>query len=125
MSLKRFFTMSSKYKHIIQFDKYFHYVNYFSANKIYMEIGEKIISRAFVPEDKISWDVNWPEYKPISFSLDFKSKPWADPDIRLLITTTKNLFTFFIHLVILILIQSGIKLMGKLIGKVIKENIKL
>ena len=64
-----------------------------------MKIGEKIISRAFVPEDKTSWDVNWSEYKPISFSLDFKSKPWADPDIRLLITTTKNLFTFFIYLI--------------------------
>ncbi|GFW80491.1 integrase catalytic domain-containing protein [Trichonephila clavipes] len=40
------------------------------------------VKRVFVPPDKVSWSVPWPEYSPLTYSdgsLDIM--PWADPDI--------------------------------------------
>ncbi|XP_072163615.1 ADP-ribose pyrophosphatase, mitochondrial-like [Diadema setosum] len=37
-----------------------------------------------VPDDKVQWTVNWPEYSPVRYTNDHvKAGPvWADPDIR-------------------------------------------
>lgn len=42
------------------------------------------IKRFPVPEDKISWDVAWPEYDPVDYTAPIVlSMPvWADPDFR-------------------------------------------
>jgi hypothetical protein len=39
------------------------------------------LKRPFVPDDKVSWSVDWPDYKPIPYTLDKikTDKPiWAD-----------------------------------------------
>ena len=48
--------------------------------------GEKV-ERFQVPENKVPWTVEFPEYKPIEFtSQKVLDKPiWADPDIRFVI----------------------------------------
>ena len=42
------------------------------------------IKRFPVPEDKVSWQVEWPEYNPIDYTAPVVlSMPvWADPDFR-------------------------------------------
>ena len=42
------------------------------------------IKRFPVPDDKVSWDVPFPEYKPVDYTAPVvAAKPvWADPDIR-------------------------------------------
>lgn len=43
--------------------------------------ADQIIYRTFVPDDKVSWSVKWPEYKPIEYTAAklLKDKPtWAD-----------------------------------------------
>ena len=43
------------------------------------------IKRFPVPEDKVSWQVDWPEYSPVDYTAPIVlSMPvWADPDFRL------------------------------------------
>nr|XP_054764684.1 ADP-ribose pyrophosphatase, mitochondrial-like [Lytechinus pictus] len=43
------------------------------------------LERFPVPDDKVSWDVEWPEYSPVRYTADkLKAGPvWADPDIML------------------------------------------
>ena len=43
------------------------------------------IKRFPVPEDKVSWQVDWPEYSPVDYTAPIVlSMPvWADPDYRL------------------------------------------
>lgn len=41
------------------------------------------IKRFEVPEEKISWTVEYPEYKPVAYTAAvLQGKPWADPDIN-------------------------------------------
>lgn len=41
------------------------------------------IQRFTVPDDKISWDVNFPEYSPVIYSSrTLQGKSWADPSIE-------------------------------------------
>ncbi len=37
-----------------------------------------------VPDEKIPWSVNWPEYKPVDYTAPSvqKGPVWADPDFR-------------------------------------------
>ncbi|CAN7997488.1 unnamed protein product, partial [Ixodes hexagonus] len=40
------------------------------------------VQRFNVPDDKVDWSVNWPDYRPPSFSITgLKSRPWADPEL--------------------------------------------
>ncbi|CAN8021972.1 unnamed protein product [Ixodes persulcatus] len=40
------------------------------------------VKRFNVPDDKVDWSVDWPDYSPPSFSIPgLKSKPWADPEL--------------------------------------------
>ncbi|XP_067142573.1 ADP-ribose pyrophosphatase, mitochondrial isoform X1 [Centruroides vittatus] len=40
------------------------------------------IKRFPVPDDKVSWEVHWPDYKPTEYTISgLSSKPWADPEI--------------------------------------------
>lgn len=40
------------------------------------------VSRFDVPEDKVLWTKEFPEYNPTSYSApSIKGKPWADPEI--------------------------------------------
>lgn len=68
-------------------DKYFDKKNYFC------NINWSNIKRTFVPDDKVPWSVDWPEYKPVEYtSLKVKEKPvWADPDDVALITNWNKL----------------------------------
>ncbi|KAE9548600.1 hypothetical protein FO519_008185 [Halicephalobus sp. NKZ332] len=39
------------------------------------------VFRTPVPEDKVPWTVDWPEYKPAEYTSEsLKGKPWADPE---------------------------------------------
>lgn len=41
------------------------------------------IKRFPVPEEKIPWTVEYPEYKPVTYTAAvLQGKPWADPDIN-------------------------------------------
>lgn len=41
------------------------------------------IKRFTVPEEKIPWTVEYPEYKPVAYTAAaLQGKPWADPDIN-------------------------------------------
>ena len=42
------------------------------------------VDRFPVPDDKVSWTVKWPEYKPVDYTAEsvLKGPVWADPDIR-------------------------------------------
>lgn len=41
------------------------------------------INRFAVPEEKIPWSVDYPDYKPVAYSAAaLKGKPWADPEIN-------------------------------------------
>ncbi|XP_014237368.1 putative nudix hydrolase 6 [Trichogramma pretiosum] len=41
------------------------------------------IQRSEVPDDKVIWDTNFPEYNPINYtSKALEGKPWADPSIE-------------------------------------------
>jgi predicted NUDIX family NTP pyrophosphohydrolase len=46
--------------------------------------GSKDVKRFPVPDDKVSWKVDWPEYKPVDYTADVVTKqpPWADIDVR-------------------------------------------
>ena len=37
-----------------------------------------------VPDDKVEWSVDWPEYTPVDYTAPSvaKSPVWADPEIR-------------------------------------------
>ncbi|XP_033222428.1 ADP-ribose pyrophosphatase, mitochondrial [Belonocnema kinseyi] len=40
------------------------------------------VQRFEVPEDKVAWSVEFPEYEPVEFNSPvLKGKPWADPEI--------------------------------------------
>lgn len=40
------------------------------------------VQRFDVPESKVSWDIEYSEYKPVEYTApDLKGKPWADPEI--------------------------------------------
>jgi ADP-ribose pyrophosphatase len=40
------------------------------------------VARAPVPDDKVSWTVEWPDYKPVDYTSPhvLKGPLWADPD---------------------------------------------
>ncbi|XP_076236007.1 ADP-ribose pyrophosphatase, mitochondrial [Calliopsis andreniformis] len=41
------------------------------------------VKRFEVPENKVPWNIEYPEYKPVKYTAPvLKGKPWADPDIR-------------------------------------------
>uniref|UniRef100_A0A224YQV3 ADP-ribose pyrophosphatase n=1 Tax=Rhipicephalus zambeziensis TaxID=60191 RepID=A0A224YQV3_9ACAR len=40
------------------------------------------VQRLNVPDDKVPWTVQWPDYKPPEYSIPgLSSKPWADPEL--------------------------------------------
>jgi len=44
--------------------------------------GNNEVARLPVPEDKVSWSVEWAEYAPQDFTAPFvQGKEWADPDL--------------------------------------------
>ena len=42
------------------------------------------VKRFPVPDDKVPWSVDWPEYQPVDYTAPsvLKGPVWADPDIR-------------------------------------------
>lgn len=42
------------------------------------------VARAPVPDDKVSWAVSWPDYKPVDYTAPsvLRGPVWADPDFR-------------------------------------------
>ena len=42
------------------------------------------VERLPVPDDRVSWSVDWPEYKPVDYTAPSveKGPVWADPEIR-------------------------------------------
>ena len=42
------------------------------------------VSRFPVPDEKVPWTVEWPEYKPVDYTAPvvLKGPVWADPDFR-------------------------------------------
>ena len=42
------------------------------------------IKRFPVPDDKVDWSIEWPEYSPVDYTAPhiLKGPVWADPDIR-------------------------------------------
>lgn len=48
---------------------------------------ETAIKRSEVPDDKVSWKVDFPDYKPTEYTAEkvLKKPVWADPDPRLVI----------------------------------------
>lgn len=51
-------------------------------NRVYQDFKVKI-NRHEVPDDKVSWDVAWPEYNPPLYTSEsIIGKEWADPDIH-------------------------------------------
>ena len=42
------------------------------------------VRRFPVPDDKVQWSVDWPEYQPVDYTAPsvLKGPVWADPDIR-------------------------------------------
>lgn len=41
------------------------------------------VKRFAVPEERIPWTVDYPEYKPVAYTATVvKGKPWADPEIN-------------------------------------------
>ena len=42
------------------------------------------VRRFPVPDDKVQWSVDWPEYHPVDYTAPsvLKGPVWADPDIR-------------------------------------------
>ena len=42
------------------------------------------VQRFPVPDDKVSWSVDWPEYQPVDYTAPvvLKGPVWADPDFR-------------------------------------------
>ena len=41
------------------------------------------VERFSVPDDKVDWSVDWPEYRPPTFTSPYAiGKPWADPEHR-------------------------------------------
>jgi len=42
------------------------------------------VERFAVPDDKVSWSVEWPEYKPVDYTAPVveKGPVWADVDFR-------------------------------------------
>ena len=49
-----------------------------------LEYGATGIKRFPVPDDKVSWSVDWPEYSPVDYTNPhvLAGPVWADPDIR-------------------------------------------
>ncbi|VDO54386.1 unnamed protein product [Schistosoma margrebowiei] len=48
------------------------------------------IQRYPVPDDKVSWNLSWPEYHPVAYTAPgISKKPWADPDNQLTIQFNK------------------------------------
>jgi len=47
------------------------------------------VDRFAVPDDKVSWSIEWPEYKPIDYTAPVVEKGpiWADVDFRYLQNT--------------------------------------
>ncbi len=48
----------------------------------YCKFGGKTINRFVVPKDKKNWTIEWSQYKPTLFEVDFEGKDWADPNIE-------------------------------------------
>jgi hypothetical protein len=40
------------------------------------------VARAPIPDNKVSWTVEWPDYKPVDYTSPrvLKGPVWADPD---------------------------------------------
>ncbi|RWS20717.1 ADP-ribose pyrophosphatase-like protein, partial [Leptotrombidium deliense] len=51
------------------------------VHEVYMNYAGKQILRFKVPPQLKCWTVDFPDYKPTQFSLDFSGKEWADPNI--------------------------------------------
>nr|CAH8845392.1 unnamed protein product [Trichobilharzia regenti] len=50
-------------------------------NSVYPRTSD--IQRFPVPDDKVDWNVSWPEYQPVAYTTPgISKKPWADPDIQ-------------------------------------------
>ncbi|XP_065225337.1 ADP-ribose pyrophosphatase, mitochondrial isoform X3 [Planococcus citri] len=50
-------------------------------NNIYPDFKNSI-SRLAVPDEKVSWDIPWPEYNPPNYTSEsIKGQVWADPDL--------------------------------------------
>ena len=47
-------------------------------------LGSKDVKRFPVPDEKVLWSVDWPEYKPVDYTAPsvLKQPPWADLDFR-------------------------------------------
>lgn len=47
-------------------------------------VGSKDVRRFPVPDEKVSWSTEWPEYQPVDYTAPpVLSRPvWADPDFR-------------------------------------------
>lgn len=55
-------------------------LHYKCRNGVYPRSSNVI--RSTVPDDKILWDVHWPQYNPIEYtSKSIHGQPWADPPI--------------------------------------------
>ncbi|RTG85914.1 uncharacterized protein DC041_0000242 [Schistosoma bovis] len=53
------------------------------------------IQRYPVPDDKVSWNLSWPEYHPVAYTAPgISKKPWADPDNQLSIIFG-NIFRYY------------------------------
>lgn len=51
-------------------------------NTPYNRVGNEIIQRFPVPDDKVPWEIPWPDYNPTEYSIrGLANKPWADPEI--------------------------------------------
>lgn len=42
------------------------------------------VDRFPVPDEKLSWSVEWPDYKPVDYTAEavLRGPVWADPDVR-------------------------------------------
>ena len=42
------------------------------------------VQRSPVPDDKVSWSADWPEYHPVDYTAPvvLRGPVWADPDFR-------------------------------------------
>ena len=79
-------------KEPIKFEsKAVHFLNHFECRSVNESLpksyainlkSHKIIYRSYVPDDKVSWSEDWPEYNPVSYTatklLGEKKPSWAD-----------------------------------------------
>merc|ERR1712037_110865 len=57
--------------------------------------GRDEVARLPVPEEKVPWSVEWPDYAPQDFTAPFvQGKEWADPAIQRLESRCWSLWPF-------------------------------